>query len=233
MNISRRTFIASIALGPVACGVPLSYERGTPVAQPKPLPSIRPPQVGQEWTYIKRDIFNGKVLGLITERVASTGSSIVINRSDEGGGMLPNEIQSPWGMVVTDPQWSRTINFNPAIPLWPQELTLNWSKQVNTKYSLAGYSVNSYSWQEYMNAQGWEQITVPAGKFLTLRYQNLINYESDDDNKTDCVHKETIWFAPEIGRWVAREVTGSYRIQGQINVLILDDSFQWQLSSYK
>ena len=69
--------------------------------------------------------------------------------------------------------------------------------------------------------------------FLTLRYQNLINYESDDDNKTDCVHKETIWFAPEIGRWVAREVSGSYRIQGQINVLILEDSFQWQLSSYK
>ena len=59
MNISRRTFIASVALGPVACGIPLSYERGTPVAQPDPLPSIRPPKVGQEWSYIKRDVFNG------------------------------------------------------------------------------------------------------------------------------------------------------------------------------
>ena len=233
MNISRRTFIASVALGPVACGIPLSYERGTPVAQPNPLPSIRPPKFGQEWSYIKRDVFNGKVLGLITERVASIGSSIVINRSDESGGILPNEVQSSWGMVVTDPQWTRIINFNPPIPLWPQELTSNWSKQVNAKYSLAGYPGNAYSWQEQMNAQGWEQITVPAGNFLTLRYQNLINYESEDDNKTDCVHRETIWFSPDIGRWVAREVSGSYRIQGQVDVSLSEDSFQWQLSSYK
>jgi len=104
---------------------------------------------------------------------------------------------------------------------------------VNAKYSLAGYPGNAYSWQEQMNAQGWEQITVPAGNFLTLRYQNLINYESEDDNKTDCVHRETIWFSPDIGRWVAREVSGSYRIQGQVDVSLSEDSFQWQLSSYK
>ena len=48
MNLSRRAFITSAALAPVACGVPLGYERGTPVAQPGPLPAIRPPQIGQE-----------------------------------------------------------------------------------------------------------------------------------------------------------------------------------------
>ena len=31
MNLSRRAFITSAALAPVACGVPLAYERGTPV----------------------------------------------------------------------------------------------------------------------------------------------------------------------------------------------------------
>ena len=233
MTISRRTFIASAALGPVACGAPLSYERGTPVAQPKPLPSIRPPQVGQEWRYIKRDAFDGKVIGLITERIASIGSTIVINRSNEGSGMLPNEVQNSWGTIVTDPQWSKILNFNPPIPLWPQELTSNWGKQVQTKYTLAGYPGNAYSWQEYMNAQGWEQITVPAGSFLTLRYQNLINYESEDDNKVNCIRKEALWFAPSIGRWVARESSGSYMIQGQIGVVILDDSYHLQLTSYK
>ena len=57
MNLSRRAFIVSTALAPVACGVPLGYERGTPVAQPNPTPSVRPPQVGQEWTYLKRNVF--------------------------------------------------------------------------------------------------------------------------------------------------------------------------------
>ena len=111
MNLSRRVFITSAALAPVACGVPLGYERGTPVAQPKPLPSVRLPQVGQEWTYIKRDVFDGKNLGLVTERVASVGSTIVIERSDESGGRLANEVQGPWGMVLTDPQWPKVVSF--------------------------------------------------------------------------------------------------------------------------
>ena len=114
MKLSRRAFITSAALAPVACGVPLSYERGTPVAQPKPLPAVRPPQVGQEWSYIKRNVFDGKNLGLVTERIASVGSTIVVERTDENGGKLANEVQGPWGMVMTDPHWSRVINFNPA-----------------------------------------------------------------------------------------------------------------------
>jgi hypothetical protein len=109
MNLSRRTFITSAALAPVACGG-LSYEHGTPVAQPKPLPMVRPPQVGQEWTYIKKDIFNGKTLEVINERVASVGATIVLERSTANGIRLPDEIQSSWGMVSTDPQWPRLLN---------------------------------------------------------------------------------------------------------------------------
>jgi len=233
MNLSRRTFITSAALAPVACGVPLAYQRGTPVAQPKPTPLVRAPQVGQEWTYVKRDVFDGKLRGVITERVSQVGSTIVIDRMDENGDRLPSEIQGPWGVVQTSTAWPRLISFNPAIPLWPQELSSSWSKQFNTKYSLGGYSENAYSWQEYMSAHGWEQITVTAGTFLTLRYQNLINYESNDDNKVNCIRKETIWFAPSIGRWVARESSGSFMIQGQLGMPNLEDSYQWQLSSYK
>jgi hypothetical protein len=124
------------------------------------------------------------------------------------------------------------VTFNPPIPLWPQELLASWSKQTITKYSLAGYPDSSYQWQVYMGAHGWEQINVPAGSFLTLRYQNLINYQSEDGNKVNCIRKETIWFAPSIGRWVARESSGSYMILGVL-VPFLEDSYHWQLTSYK
>lgn len=233
MNLSRRTFIVSSALAPIACGVPLGYERGTPVVQPNPLPAVRPPVVGQEWTYLKRSVFDGKSLGLITERVANVGSTITIERSNDYGEQLPNEIQGPWGMVLTDPQWPHLVSFNPAIPLWPQELTATWSKQIRTKYSVGGYSNGGLGWQQYMSAHGWEQITVPAGSFLTLRYQSLINYDSNDDNKVNCILRETVWFAPSIGRWVARESSGSYMIRGQLGSPNLEDSLQWQLTSYK
>lgn len=232
MNLSRRTFIASAALAPVACGS-LSYEHGTPVPQPKPLPAIRPPQLGQEWTYIKRDIFDGKTLDVINERVVSIGATIVIERSTTDGRQLPSEIQPSWGMVSTDPHWPRLLNFNPPLPLWPEQLSTTWAKQFMTKYSVAGYPEARMSWQEYMSVQGWEKITVPAGEFVALRFQNLINYENEDTNKVDCIRKETIWFAPQIGRWVARETSGSYQIQGQIGAVIREGSYQWQLTSYK
>ena len=233
MNLSRRTFITTAALAPVACGVPLSYENGIPVAAPIPTPSIRAPQVGQEWSYIKKDTFNGKTLGVITERVAKVGSNIVIARSTADGGILPNEIQASWGMVSTDTQWPQLLNFSPSLPLWPLELSTAWSKQFNTKYSVDGYADSRLNWQEYMSVQGWEKITVPAGTFIALRFQNLINYESSDPNKVDCIRKETVWFVPQIGRWVAREVSGSYRIQGQISNENLEGSYQWQLTAYK
>lgn len=111
MNVTRRSFIVSAALAPIACGVPLGYERGTPVAQPNPLPKVRPPQVGQEWTYVKKDVLNGKTLGVIRERVANIGSSITIERSEDGAA-LPNEIQSSWEFVALDPQWPQLLSFN-------------------------------------------------------------------------------------------------------------------------
>ena len=133
MNLSRRTFITAAALAPISCGVQLSYERGIPIAAPKPTPTVRPPQLGQEWSYIKKDFFSGKTVGLITERISKIGSSIVIDRTTEDGGVLPSEIQTSWGMVATDTQWPRLLNFNPSLPLWPLELSTSWGKQFNTQ----------------------------------------------------------------------------------------------------
>ena len=84
-----------------------------------------------------------------------------------------------------------------------------------------------------MSAEGWEKITVPAGVFVALRYQTQIHYQSDDDNKVDCMRKETMWFAPAIGRWVAREASGSYEIQGQLGGVINEGSYRWELTTYK
>lgn len=232
MDFSRRTFIVTAAIAPVACGLPLSYEHGTPIPQPNPTPKVRPPEIGQEWTYIKKDVFNGKTLGIINERVASIQPNITIERFEDNS-VLPKEIQSSWGYVVVSPQWPKLLSFSPALPLWPQELTNSWSKQFKARYSIGGYPNGNLGWEEYMSNHGWEEITVPAGKFMALKYQTLINYENEDPNKTACIRKETAWFAPSVGRWVARETSGSYQIAGQMGVVINEGSFHWQLASYK
>ncbi|NCV77862.1 MAG: hypothetical protein EBW18_02240 [Burkholderiaceae bacterium] len=167
MNPLRRLVISSAALAPLGCAT-ATFDRGIPVAAPKKIPSVRSPQLGQEWIYSQFDTFSS-----------------------------------------------------------------NWSKQFTTRYSIAGYSGNSFGWQQYMYCAGWEKLKVPAGEFTCLRYQNLINFQSDDANKVDCIRHEIIWFAPEIGRWVARESSGSYQIQGQIGAVLLENSTAWQLRSWK
>jgi hypothetical protein len=70
------------------------------------------------------------------------------------------------------------------------------------------------------------------GEFTCLRFQNLINFQSDDANKYDCIRHEVLWFAPEIGRWVARESSGSYMVGG-VGAVYLEGSHVWQLSAWK
>jgi hypothetical protein len=83
-----------------------------------------------------------------------------------------------------------------------------------------------------MSAHGWEKITVPAGEFIALRFQSLINFENNDPNVVDCIRRETVWFAPQIGRWVARESSGTFQIQGQIGAVLLENSTKWELLSW-
>ena len=232
MQASRRLFIAASAIVPIGCATSLSRVHGVSVPAPTPIPAVRPPKIGQEWRYIERDFYSGHTRGVIVEKVSSIGQAITISRADADGSLLPSEIQEPYGMVKSDPHWGKVLNFNPAIPLWPQQMSSNWNKQVFSKYSVSSYPQNQNGWQLYMSAGGWEKITVPAGEFITLRFQNLINYESIDNNKMNCTRSETIWFAPQIGRWVARESSGSYQIRDTIGPFLLEGSTKWELLSW-
>ena len=136
-------------------------------------------------------------------------------------------------MVITDPHWGKVFNFSPAIPLWPEKMSSSWNKEVFSKYNISGYPQNKNDWQIYMSAHGWEKITVPAGDFIALRFQNLINFENNDHTVINSIRRETIWFAPQIGRWVARESSGSFQIQGQIDAVLLENSTKWELVSWK
>ena len=232
MNPLRRLITTSVALAPLGCAT-ATFDRGVPISTPKQIPTIRLPKIGQEWTYLRRDTFTGRTLDIVTERVEIVDQRITISRSNQVGATLASEIQTAWGMIATDPHWGRVQNYNPSIPLWPEQLSASWSKQFTTRYFISGYPENSFNWQQYMYCAGWEKLKVPAGEFVCLRYQNLIHFQSNDLNKVDCIRNEIIWFAPEIGRWVARESSGSYQILGQIGAILLENSTAWQLTAWK
>jgi hypothetical protein len=133
---------------------------------------MRPPKVGQEWVYQVRNVFNQEIVDTVTERVVSVGNQVRIARSSTKSGELPDEIQSPWGYVLQDPHWKPPQKFDQALPVWPEQLNARWSGFYRTRYQVLGYPDATYYWGLNVNASEWGRVTVPAGSFVTLKYQN-------------------------------------------------------------
>lgn len=231
----QKLYLFILPLFLVACISSQPYPRGVVEAQPKPTPLVRAPKIGQEWVYQVRNVFNQEVVDVVTERVVSVGDQIRISRSGIKAGPLPDEIQSPWGYVIQDPHWSPPQKFSPGVPLWPMQLNAKSSTYSQSRYQVLGYPEGSYFWGLNMNAPQWERLSVPAGQFLTLKYQNEIPYfESQDVFRVSNYREEDLWFSPEIGRWVIRRSFGRYLLGGmRWNSALWEDYLEWELISWK
>jgi hypothetical protein len=207
--------------------------------------------VGQSWRYAKRDLFTRAVLSTQVDRVTSVGRTVEIDsrvESDQEGGSkskagwlhqyFPHprvasaglrEIQEPWGMVLVDPHWTEVQVFNTPIPLWPTQFEPGWETRIKARYKVSEAG-DELRWDQTMKAEAWETITVPAGQYRSLRYINVIDYKSSDPGRGDSVRRETIWFAPELGRWAARESKGSYYLSQSVSDDVREEnSYRWEL----
>ncbi len=233
VNHRRRSLLLILATLPAACVTPLSGPRGTPMSGPSVLPTVRPPEVGQEWVYELRNVYNQSTLAMITEKVVAVGEEIRIQRTSSSNGALPDEIQRPWGRILQDSHWSPTPRFSTPLPLWPLELKPGWSGHFQSQYEVMGHPGFNYYWILNMEVAGWEEITTPAGKFQALKFSNKINYQSDEVIfRLYSDRMETIWLVPEIGRWIVRRSTGRYFIEDRGGDM-WEDYFEWELLSWK
>jgi hypothetical protein len=79
-----------------------------------------------------------------------------------------------------------------------------------------------------MHAHRWESVSVPAGQFTVLRYANVINFRYTNVSERVAAQRlETIWLAPEIGRWVARESFGTF--YQDVGERFHESSYRWEL----
>ena len=62
-----------------------------------------------------------------------------------------------------------------------------------------------------------EQISVPAVGFTARRFSNLVYFTSSDFGRTACKRQETVWLAPQVGGWVARESIGTYYLTASVD----------------
>ena len=246
--MSRRMFVLSSMAFPLGCTV----AAGVPAPEQNPPPSVRGPKTGQWWRYAKRDAFTGKMDEVEVARVTEIGETLTVERRREAGEEHPSwgtqwlhsekrtggeellqaEVQQPWGMILVDPHWDPLQVYRTPIPLWPTELRAGWSSLFNTKFKTP-LSAGEYAWEQTMQAHACEKIHVPAGEFLALRFTNRINFTHADFSRMDSVREETLWFAPEVGRWVSRRSSGTYYIQdSSIDTPFEEGSYHWDLLAW-
>jgi hypothetical protein len=251
-NVTRRYFLLSSAALSVGCTMrrPAAAPAGSASA-------VRSPAVGQSWRYAKFDIFTRTLVDDQIDQVAAVGRTIDIDSRSEAAknqkavpkwgdswlrkyiprrelpeGPLPSEIQAPWGQVLVDPHWIQVQVYEAPIPLWPEQLSPGWKSHFNTKYKTPSHE-DGLQWEQTMAAHEWETITVAAGKFRALRFTNMINFKSADFSRENSQRKETLWFAPEVGRWVARESTGIYYIEdSSVDTPYDEPGFRWELTEW-
>jgi hypothetical protein len=250
--MTRRFFLLSSAALSVGCAA-----RG-PTADAAALPDqkVRLPAQGQSWSYAKHDIFTRKVVDEQVDRVATVDHTVEINsvyqasrapvkpgwgsatlekytgHQDTPERSLPSEIQDPWGMVAVDPHWSQVQVYETPIPLWPTQLEPGWQTHISTNYKTPADQV-ALAWDQTMKAVAWETIAVPAGQFKALRFTNFIKFKHSDFSRTNSVRREKIWFAPEVGRWVARESQGTYYVADSTIVQPYNESgYRWELLAW-
>jgi hypothetical protein len=217
--------------------------------------AVRAPKVGQSWRYRKLDMYHGRVIETELARVSAIGETIEVEvrpdlkevastypswgqdwlkkyANDWQPGHIPaEEVQSPWGMILMDSHWARMQVFEEPIPLWPLEVRPGWSKTVGTNYRTAESPHESLPWQLTMHAHNWESITVPAGRFKALRYSSIIDFRySQVSERVSAQRLEMAWFAPEIGRWAAREAQGSF--YQDVGERFREDAYRWELQDW-
>ncbi|MBU3589858.1 hypothetical protein ICN25_07120 [Polynucleobacter sp. 80A-SIGWE] len=219
----------------VACISSQPYPASTPLPQPINPPKVRAPQVGQQWVYNVRNVFNQEIVDVVTERVVSITPQIRIERSGIKAGPLPDEIQGPWGYILQDPHWNPPQKFQQVLPAWPEQLVPGWSGFYQTRYQVVGYPDSSYYWGLNVSALQWEGVSVPAGQFPVLKYRNEAPYfTSNDFSRVVNYRQEDVWFSPEIGRWVIRRSSGQYLWSGMSwGSPLWEDFLEWELVSWK
>ena len=248
-HVTRRFFLLSSAALSAGCAI---RERMTD-ATAHPAQNVRQPVPGQSWRYAKHDIFSRSVVDEQVDQVGAIDHTVEIHSRFQAvdveakpgwgaslltqytgqragpGGALTSEIQDPWGAVVLDPHWSEVQVYETPIPLWPTKLVPGWQTRISTNYKTPA-DQDALPWKQTMKAQVWETVTVPAGQFKALRFTNYIKFKHSDFSRTDSERRETIWFVPEVGRWVARESQGTYYFaDSRVKQPYNENGYRWEL----
>lgn len=227
----RQLLLALTGLLPVACAMPVRQPAGEALAPPQR--AVRAAAIGQRWEYRVVNVYNGLTVDQFAETVVAADAQVRIRRSGSSAPPQPDEIHSPWGMIACDPHWDPPITFTRPIPAWPQDLASGSVQTYDRHYREFANPDSPLWWSQRMRPVAWEEISVPAGNFIALRYENQISFDSGDFYRLASARDETVWLCPQVGRWVKRRSRGTYFLPGPGGCEMFEDYRQEDLMAWQ
>ncbi|MFN4004786.1 MAG: hypothetical protein ACK4J1_08735 [Hylemonella sp.] len=233
MNPKRRHALLTLLALPAGCAIqPLPPLRTQPAAPPDGPVLLRSPAIGQHWTYRKYNGFNSTLLATETDEVVALAPHVVVRRQSDNG-LVAEEWQHPWGQVQRDLSWDHVQTYEQPLPLAPRRLEPGATYRLQTHYRIDGYSYR-YWIDARARAVGWEYLELPAGRLRTLRIEAFIRLQHHDISRFETIRRDTLWLAPDIGRWAARDVQGEYLIPDDNGSYRgLEAHHRWELTAWR
>jgi hypothetical protein len=226
-DLLRRRLLAGAALAPLAaCTTPAFLP---PPAQPVPPPRVR---IGDRWRYVETDRYNGRELGVLSARVEQVQPQLRVALAYADGRQRPDEVYAGAWNVVEEPAFDQLQRFDMPMPLIPPRIEISSWQTTRAPYHVPGSS-GTFVWQQQVSSPGWERVRVPAGEFDCLRVDRRIFFVHSDFFRLESQRQDTLWYAPQVNRWVRREWTGWYLWpSGRRRTQVREDWIAWDLLDY-
>jgi hypothetical protein len=195
--------------------------------------------VGDVWEYMEINRYNNLRQATVSHRVASIDPVIRIAHTARTGEFgqettveRTEEIYDSLWTIKQEPAYDRPLVFERPLPFLPTVFEAGRREIFQTAFKVDGSS-KLYYWRSQLFAAGWEKVQVPAGDFSALRIERTSWFAHPDSFRFDAVRRDTIWYSPEINRWVRREWTGEYRSSSSLRLQMREDWVRWDLLAYK
>lgn len=228
-RLRRRLLGAGLAGATVAIA---SGCAGPPIERlpDQPLPPAQV-SVGEFWRYERIDGYNGRRLGEVIARVEETVPRLRIALLDTDGRRIGDELYGqPWD-VIQEPFYETVQIFLEPVPMLPPSGRTGDARWHYASWREPG-SDRRHRWDVRNAADGWERLRVPAGEFVVLRVTRDITFSHPDFNRLRPWRRETLWYAPALGRWVQREWTGWFLRPGE-RFVTREDFVRWRLIEHR
>lgn len=233
MYPARRQLLLALLALPAGCAFqPLPALRTRPAPPPAGPLLPRPAALGQRWTYRRYNGFNSALLATETDEVAALAPQVLIRRSSDASAQVQEELQQPWGQMRRDLAWDHAQTYEPPLPLWPADAAPGARSALDGHYRIDGFSYRYWLSVRTM-VHGWEEVALPGRDWLALRVEHYIRLQHHDFSRLQTTRRDTLWLVPQIGRWVAREVTGEYLVPSDPGAYRgLEAHHRWELQDW-